>query len=227
MDADRWIDRVHSQRDHLPELADLADVERELRALAEQLQSVEAERRPARDAFNEAADRAESLRQRRSDLERRLAGAAAPARELTAMQTELERLSTSLNDAEDAEVGLLLELEPLDEVAEEIRSRAQPLAARRYDLQGAIKELQATLDDELTSLRATRVATAEAVAPALRSRYEAALARAGVSGAAVVDGDRCDGCRVSLSPLDLSRYKSSPADVFPDCPHCGRLLLPC
>jgi predicted nucleic acid-binding Zn-ribbon protein len=227
MEADRWVDRVRAQREHLPELGELAAVESELRALAERLGALEAARRPARDAFNEAADRAESLRQRRADLERRLEGASAPARELATLQSELDRLAGMLNEAEDLEVALLLELEPLDEVAHEVRTQAQPLAQRRHDLQGVIVELQATLDDEITHLRARRDQLAERLGPALAQRYGAALARAGVSGAALVDGQRCDGCRVALSPLDLDRWRAAPSGSFPECPHCGRLLLTC
>ena len=225
MEADRWVDRVHSQRDHLPELQELVAVEQELRGFAAQLSSLESERRPARDKFNEAADRASSLRQRRGDLELRLQNATAPARELTPMQTELERLTKSLNDAEDREIALLMDLEPLDEAVTDVRSRAAPLAHRRHDLQESVKALQATLDDELVHLRHSRDEVATTVTGTLRARYDAALLRAGVSGAAVVDGGRCDGCRVALSPLDLDRTRGAAATDPLDCPHCGRLLL--
>ncbi|MGH9019887.1 MAG: C4-type zinc ribbon domain-containing protein, partial [Acidimicrobiales bacterium] len=67
---------------------------------------------------------------------------------------------------------------------------------------------------------------ADAVPPALRGRYDDALARVGGSGAAQVDAGRCDGCRIALSPLDLDRWRVAPEGSFPPCPSCGRLLLP-
>ncbi len=226
MDADRWVDRVTSQRDHLPESAELQKIEDELRALASRSHALEAERKPTRDRFNEAADTASTLRQRRNDLEIRLNAASANPRELVAMQSELAHLNEKLSKAEDREVELLLELEPLDEVAHEISTAAQPLVQRRHELQAAIAELTATLNDELEHLRQSRDEAASRVPEELRRRYDQALRRSGVSGAALLDGGKCDGCRVSLSPLDQDRWKAEPNGFLP-CPHCGRLLLPC
>ena len=227
MEADRWIDRVRQHREHLAESAELLEVETALRTLASRLQAIEAERRPARDAFNEAADRAELLRHRRTDLEEKLLHATAPARELTALQGELERVVAALDDAEDREISFLLALEPLDEVAAAIRLEAQPMAKRRQELQESVSSLRTSLEEELVGLRESRELVASRVVGPLRSRYDAALARSGVSGAARVESGRCDGCRIELSPLDASRNKSLTPDTFLDCPECGRILLTC
>ncbi len=128
-------------------------------------------------------------------------------------------------EAEDRELELLLEVEPLDETVAELRRRAQPSAERREELRATIVELQAGLDEEVESLRQGRVALADAVEASLRARYDDALVRAGTSGAAQVVEGRCDGCRLRLSPLDLDRWKAG-AGSFMACPSCGRLLLP-
>jgi len=227
MEADRWIDRVSSQRDHLPEASELTEVENELRGLAELIRELDEQRRPVRDGFNEAADRADNLRRRRDEVADRLASAAAPARELATMQTELDRLIGSLDAAEDLEVALMLDLEPLDERADDLRHRAAPLAKRRHELTEAITQLRASLAEEVAHLGVTREALAAALSAPLRRRYEAAFTRSGVSGAAQLDQGRCDGCRVTLSPLDLERFRASDPDQFTECPHCGRLLLAC
>ena len=54
MEADRWIDRVTSQRSHLPEIAELASVETELRSLLIALREAEAELAPVRTAYDDA-----------------------------------------------------------------------------------------------------------------------------------------------------------------------------
>jgi len=86
--------------------------------------------------------------------------------------------------------------------------------------------LQASLDEELVSLRHGRDERAGALSKALLERYEGLKKRVGVSGAAQVDEGRCDGCRIALSPLDLSRFKTQPAGEFMTCAECGRLLVP-
>lgn len=226
MEADRWIDRVASQKTHLPEIAELKSVEEELRSLVAALQEVQAAETPLREAYEDAKAEAERLSTRAADLEKAMSSSTVAARDLAAMQTELEHIRSVLGEVEDRELNYLLELEPLTEEIANIRSTAQPLAQRRTSLQESIVELQASLEEELVALRASRHERASAVAPALLARYDQALVRAGGSGAANVDAGRCDGCRIALSPLDLDRWKAQPEDSFMACPECGRLLLP-
>lgn len=226
MEADRWIDRVGAQRTHLPEIAELTTVEDELRGLAKALQEAQAAQAPVRIAYEDAMKEAERLRRRAKDLETTLGASTANARELTALQRELEHVRELLERADDAELEFLLAVEPLDELVVAIKARAQPAAHRRVVLQGEISQLQASLDEELTSLRATRSELAHAVSPELLARYDVAFARVGTSGAAQVDAGRCDGCRIALSPLDFDRWKRQAEGSLMNCPECGRLLVP-
>jgi uncharacterized protein len=226
MEADRWIDRVTSQRSHLPEMAELATVEDELRALLKALNEAQAAQAPVRTAYEDAEREAARLRTRAQSLDATLAASTANARELAALQHEVAHVRELLEQAEDLELEYLLAVEPLDDVVRVVKERAQPTVARRSELQAVIADLQATLEDELVALREGRVARAAAVTPALLAAYDAALVRVGTSGAAQVDAGRCDGCRIALSPLDLDRWKAQPADTFMPCPECGRLLLP-
>ena len=226
MEADRWIDRVTSQRSHLPEMAELVSVEDELRALLKALNEAQAAQAPVRTAYEDAEREAARLRTRAQSLDATLAASTANARELAALQHEVAHVRELLEQAEDLELEYLLAVEPLDDIVRVVKERAQPTVARRSELQAVIADLQATLDDELVALRAGRVARAAAIAPALRAAYDAALVRVGTSGAAQVDAGRCDGCRIALSPLDLDRWKAHPAETFMPCPECGRLLLP-
>jgi len=139
----------------------------------------------------------------------------------------LENLTTRLSDAEDTEVALLLDLEPMDELADALRAAAAPLVEHRAQLKDAIRELSASLLDERAHLQVERANVAASVAPALLGRYEEALARSGVSGAARYDTGRCDGCRIALSPLDRDRIRALGEGDFLSCPECGRILLPC
>lgn len=226
MEVDRWIERIRAQRSHLPELAELANLEAELRGLLGELRTAEADLAPLKSEHERVAEESLRLRKRERDLDAALSSSTANARELSALQGELTHVRELLAASEDRELELLVALEPLEEAVSTIKQRAQPGVARRGELQAAINELGASLDEELAAQRAARVEIADAVAPALRARYEAAMARVGVSGAEQVIEGRCDGCRIALSPLDYDRFKSLDEDDFMDCPSCGRLLLP-
>jgi uncharacterized protein len=226
MEADRWIDRVRHQRERLPESAELATVESQLRELVAALAQARAALTPVREAYDAAQAESERLRHRAGELASALESSTAHARDLAAMQTEVTHVRERLSEAEDRELDLLLALEPLDAAVAEVRLTAQPAIERREALRLAIVELQATLDEEAAALSRDRAALADNVEPALRARYEDALARAGTSGASQVIEGRCDGCRIQLSPLDFDRFKGLAAGTLMSCPSCGRLLLP-
>ena len=226
MEADRWIDRVGAQRNHLPEMAELTTVEDELRGLAKALQEAQMARAPVKTAFDDAAREAERLESRAKSLDATLADSTANARELATLQHELQHVRELLERAEDLELEYLVALEPLDADVAAIKERAQPSAQRRSELQATVLTLQASLDEELVSLRSERQVRADALSSELLARYDGALVRVGTSGAAQVDAGRCDGCRIALSPLDVDRWKAKEPDSFMTCPECGRLLLP-
>jgi uncharacterized protein len=226
MEADRWVDRVTSQKTHLPEQAELTSLEADLRQLLKDLQQAETNVAPVRSEYESAARESTHLRDRARDLDARLSSSTANARELTAIQGELTHVRGLLAENEDRELELLMQVEPLEEKVVSIKATAQPGVARRGELVDTIAQLRATLDDELVALRETRAVKAAPLPPPLLVRYEAALKRSGTSGAAQVIEGRCDGCRIALSPLDYDRFKSLAPDTFMDCPECGRLLLP-
>ena len=225
MEADRWRERVRARRTHLPESQELAVVEGELRTLAGALREAEARRSPARDAYGEAAGAAQRLRDRLADLEGRLGARDAAARDLASLQEERDKVAGLLSDADDRELAALFALEPLDQAVADVRAQAQPLAARRAVLQDVVRELTASLDEEVAALGVARDPLVAAVPADLRDRYERALARVGTSGAAEVVDGHCDGCRIALSPADRDRWRASTRDALIDCPECGRVLL--
>lgn len=226
MEADRWIDRVTGQKTHLPEMVELTALEGELRGLLKSLNEAQATLAPVRTAYEEAQREGDRLRTRAESLDKTLSNSTANVRELTALQTELQHVRELLERSDDLELEHLMAVEPLDEAVSAIKATAQPAVARRSGLQGAIAELQASLDDELVALGQQRTERASALAPELLARYEGAFTRVGTSGAAQVVAGHCDGCRIALSPLDVDRWKGQPEGTFMTCPECGRLLLP-
>ena len=226
MEADRWIERVAGQRRHLPESEELARVEGELRTLAGDLRAAQDAQAPMRAAHASARDEGARLSARASDLASKLGASGTPAATLAALQKELDHVRELLSAAEDRELELLMELEPLDGAVETVKAAAAPLVARRGELVALVSQLQASLDEEISSLRVARDETARAVPAALLARYDAALARSGTSGAAQLVAGRCDGCRIALAPLDIDRVKALAEGEFAPCPECGRLLLP-
>lgn len=226
MEADRWIERVSAQKSHLPELGVLTRVESELRNFAQQLRVCDDALAPLRAKSAEREGESERLRARAQSLHAKLGASTANVRELTALQHELDVVLEHLSQSEDRELDVMSEIEPLEESRAALTGVAQPLARRREALRTTIDQLSASLGDELVALRADRSLRAREVPDELRTRYDAALARAGGSGAAQVVDGRCDGCRLALAPLDFDRWRHHADTLTFSCPECGRLLLP-
>lgn len=225
MEADRWIDRVVAQRDHLPEAEELTTLETDLRAEVVQIREAEAAVVPIRAAYEAAGDRADRIDRRRRELESALTASTGGARDLSAMQHEFESISSQGDVADEEALALLEDLEGRDAVIATLRADAKPKLARREELRAAIEQLRATLDDEIASLRVARDERSSEVPESLRRRYQHAMDRVGGSGAAQIVDGRCDGCRIGLAPLDLDRAKQLAEGTFMDCPSCGRVLL--
>ena len=68
VEADRWIERVRAQRDHLPERTELADVEGELRQLLADLKAAQAVLDPAAASLEVARQQTAALEQRAAQL---------------------------------------------------------------------------------------------------------------------------------------------------------------
>jgi hypothetical protein len=226
MEADRWIERVSSRRTHLPESEELTQLEGELRGLQKSLAEIEAVAGPLKSAYAEAARESSRLKTRANDLDATLSTSTANARELGALEKELSHVRKLWGESEDRELELLLEVDPREAEIASLKARAQPGVLRRRELIEVIAQLQASLAEELVSLRSAREERAASLPIGLLSRYEVSMAHAGTSGAAQVVDGHCDGCRLALSPLDVDRWKAQAMGTFMDCPECGRLLMP-
>ena len=226
IDADRWIDRLVQQRGHLPESAQLGVVEDELRRRVADLKVRDGARSNAAAALEQSQQHSDPLRQRLATLRAAASSATGGARDLVALEKEISHIASDVARYDDQELVLMEALEPLEAAVAELKRDTQPLIAQRTALTATIAELQASIDEEIAAKRIERDAVAAQLSEVVRRAYDEALRRAGVSGGAYVDGNRCDGCRIALSPLDLDRWRQGSAAVSA-CPECGRVLVPC
>jgi predicted nucleic acid-binding Zn-ribbon protein len=59
----------------------------------------------------------------------------------------------------------------------------------------------------------------------LLAEYERLRKALGGIGVARLNGNRCEGCHLTLSAMDVDRIRHEPDDVLIHCEECGRLLL--
>ena len=81
------------------------------------------------------------------------------------------------------------------------------------------------LDAEAGERQRERDALAAELAGPLLDLYEKLRASSGGQGAAALHRGRCEGCHLTLSPIDLDRIKKAPADEVLRCEECRRILV--
>lgn len=222
---DTTLDQLRHRMATLPERAALAEVDRHRAALEATLARVQAQ-------VDDLAGRQRALEAtiaataaRRHELEQRmLSGEVSASRDLQAMDHEVQHLGTRQSELEEEDIALLEEEEPLDSLVEEHRTASAALTEEAERLTAAIGAAEAEINTEIAAEASRREASASGLPDELARRYELLRARLGGIGAAPLVGDRCGGCHLTLSSVDLERLRRLAPDEIATCPECDRIL---
>jgi predicted nucleic acid-binding Zn-ribbon protein len=223
---DTSLDQLQHRIDTLAERSELAAVTVRTRAVEAELVAVGAQ-------VDDLAARQQALEEliaatakRRHDIEQRMrSGDAYAGRDLQAMDQEMNQLAERQAHLEDDEVALLEEEEPLDIVLAALQQEQASLADEAARLTVAITEAETAIRASIAAERAVRDSVAEALPVELAARYERLRSHFGGVGAARLVGDRCDGCHLTLSSVEIERFRQLPVDEVAICPQCDRILV--
>jgi predicted nucleic acid-binding Zn-ribbon protein len=223
---DTKIDQLRHREATLPERAELIARQRELAALEARAGKVQT----ARDAVSRTERRLEDeialVRAKVDQEDKRLySGAITAPKELQALQDEIAALGRRQSDLEDAELEAMVEAEPLEADLASIATDRDAIDAAAIALTAAIAEAEVTIGAELARVLEER---AKAVAPVpadLLATYDSLrLAHDGIAVARLI-GNRCDGCHLTLSAVEVDEIRHEPPDAEVHCSECGRLLV--
>jgi len=225
-DLDTHIDQERHRRAHLPERAELSDLERmaaeagAARAdLAASLGEVVSRQVAAERDLKATEDRAAQV------TTRLYGGTVTASRELQAMAGDVEGLRRRASELEDKVLGLMEEREPLDSAVAELDKTLADLSQRQNEVGERLAKAEADVDAVLAGLEYQRPATVQAVDPPLLGPYDRLRARLGGVAVARLAGGRCDGCHLSLPAMELDRIRHQPPGSLEYCEQCGRILV--
>jgi len=224
-DLDSSIDALLYRQDHLPERVAVDDLSASLDAM----------RRKAGDHAGEVR----KLEQRRSMVEAELAATderrklvsgrlysaqTTSARDLAAMQAEMETLDAKVSGLEDEILGLLDSADVESGALGELEVLIEPAEASLSEAREALARAREAIDVELRALRDERETATSGLAEGLLRRYEALRARLGGVAVARVVARRCSGCHLTLSAMELERLRHA-GDEMETCEQCSRILV--
>lgn len=164
------------------------------------------------------------VRDRAARNQERLDAGVGSAKDLQALQHELESLARRQSTLEDEELEVMERAEALDaEVAQ--------AEADRDTLAGELSEVTASRDTKAQEIEADRAEVAAGrdaivadVGPELVALYDRIRAQSG-TGAAALQQRRCGGCQLELNQVDLGRIRAAAEDEVLRCEECRRILV--
>ena len=209
---DSRLARLTHERTHLPVLSRIEATVGRLRSnrrdaavVAGALADAKAEAARAEGEVGQVVRRAAILRER-------LSSGTAAARDLSAIQGEIDQLGRRQSVLEDAQLTAM-------EAMESAQAETDRLAAEEQEIRAVGRELTATrdaefvrLDGEIERLRARRAELAGTIDAALLDEYDAARAATGGIGAIALYGRRVVGA-VEISPAEHARSAAAPQDA--------------
>ena len=223
---DTGVDQLRHRRDHLPERAELATRREELAAIDRSTAEVQARRDELAQSERHLEEQIGAVRAKAEADDKALYGGTVSAlKDLRALQDEIASLGRRQRDLEDQELALMEEAEPLDaELARSAEARHQ-LDAEVARLLDAIAAAEAAIDEELAELGAQRAGLVAPVPADLLDEYDRKRKQAGGIAVARLVGNRCEGCHLTLSAVDIDRIRHEPPDALVHCTECDRILV--
>ena len=147
------------------------------------------------------------------------------ARDLTAMQTEIDHLHQRQRELEDRTIEAMEEREPVETLLADLDARRDELDERAGAARVTVAEAEVSIDADIAAAEAARAAAAAGLPAALLQQYDRLRERLGGVGAAPLVGGSCGGCHLSLPATELDRIKKLPPDAVVHCEQCGRILV--
>ncbi len=222
VDAD--LSRVEHRRRNLPELAEIAEVEKTLRERRDALVAVETSGSDLDREIARQEKEIESVRAREDRDRKLLASGTISAKQLTDVEHELETLQRRQTALEDDLLELMERREAIELDAQ--RTGAEVDKAEQTLADAAKRRDEAVADLDATQARrdADRANLLPRFPDDLLKLYERVRAHKGI-GAALLRSRRCGACQLDIDRNAIAEIKAAPEDEVIQCENCGAILV--
>jgi hypothetical protein len=226
-DLDIALTQLQHRRDALAQTSGLAAVETQIATLEAERQDATTRRAVLTNTQKNLEEQIAGISERRTVLEQRMyAARGTSARDLQAMSEEVRHLTQRRADLEELELAAMLDQDPIDAELAALDERMAPLRAQADELRTEVTDAARTIDADITTTASQRTSEAKQLPTALSDRYETLRARLKGTGAARLIGNRCDGCHLELSSMEVEKIRAIPPGEVATCEQCGRILVP-
>jgi len=224
-DLDTELGRLGHRRRTLPENAQLEQLTQRGAKVRDAITSADTDLADLDRELARAEKDVEQVRVRIDNDNKRLdAGQVSNARELESLQSEVASLKRRQGDLEEVVLELMERRESAQALRDGGAADAGTVGAETAALTGRRDAAVAELDELAAKAAAARAAVLADIPPALLTLYDKIRASSG-RGAALLRRGQCDGCRETLSTVELNEVRAAAPDEVVRHEECGRILI--
>ena len=222
---DSQITRARVKLAGLPEIEQIAAIHTRLENTAVELNVVETELADVAIELRRSELDVEQVEDRMKKDDLRLNSGTASPKELEQLQHELVTLGKRKADLEDGELEILIKYDGVKFRVDELLNDQVGLKKLELELNVRLENSKTEIDGSLGELSAARSALAPQIDAALIAVYDKIRLSAHGVGAALLIGNKCDGCHLSINATELERIKGLEGDEVIRCEECRRILV--
>ena len=147
------------------------------------------------------------------------------AKDLLALQHEIESLARRQSALEDIELEVMERAEGLGADVSALEAATAEKAERADGLRAGCDKTFAELDAEVEKLGHSRADIVAGVGDDLVVLYEKIRVSSDGTGAAALRRRRCEGCNMELNQAEINRFAAADEDEVLRCEECRRILV--
>jgi predicted nucleic acid-binding Zn-ribbon protein len=222
---DTRLDQIAHAKKTLPQLAQLKDLQTQSDLLGTELVRVRTELSDVQREVAKAESDVQLVRERAARDQARLDSGTGTAKDLQAIQHELQSLARRQSELEDVEIEIMERAEAVEAEVFRLEGKEGELTTRLRDVTAARDAALAELEAEARRIAAPRADVVAGVGADLVALYDKVRTASGGLAAAPLSHRRCGGCQLELNSVDMNRIKAAPDDEVLRCEECRRILV--
>jgi predicted nucleic acid-binding Zn-ribbon protein len=222
--VDAELARVTHRRRTLPVIAEINEVEQQVRTKQDALVAVETTLTDLDRDVKRQETEIEQVRARGERDRKLMQSGSVGAKQLTELEHELATIQRRQGVLEDDLLELMERREAVDADASFARVELDKARAALEDASHRRDEALADLEATETRRTADRSVMAKGFPDDLLKAYDRQREQRGI-GAALIQSRRCGACRIELDRNAVSKLKEAAADEVVRCEECGAILV--
>lgn len=222
---DSQITQAKAMLVNLPEREQIAAIHQRLENTAVELGVVETELADVAIDLRRSEVEVEQVEDRMKKDEQLLASGSVAPKEMEKLQHEIQTLTKRRGELEEGQLEIMIKVDAIQARVDELVSDQSGLKQLELELNIRLENASAEIDSAISKLSLDRSQLLPKIDSALVDLYEKVRTSGAGIGAALLVGNKCDGCHLSINVIELERIKGLADDEIIRCEECRRILV--